>query len=79
MVSSKTHEVHERERDHYRLRGEVQSIESKNQGLRKDVEKLDNEVREAQGLAAKNGQEIRRQIDILHARDSDNESYKYRI
>ena len=54
-------------------------LEGRNYGERKDIERLEHDVRDQQALSHKNYQDINRLKDIGGARDSENRSLKIRM
>ena len=70
--SSKTHEFNN-------LKGEISVMEVKNQQERKQVEILNQELREATGLSNKNYAEIVRCKDSLKSRDVENRNLYQKI
>ena len=79
LIRQKNDEVECKTNEENSHQSKVNGIENENYVLKRDVEKLDHDNREANGLHHKNNMEIARLRDISSARDLDNKSYLNRI
>jgi hypothetical protein len=61
------------------LRGQLSAAEGKNYSERKDIERLDADLRDATSVSHKFYQDIARLRDIQNSRDLDNRGAKARI
>lgn len=61
------------------IRQELSIVDSKNYSERKEIERLEHELREANAVSHKNYQEIQRLREIGVSRDTDNKNSRARI
>ena len=79
MISKTNEELAERTVDFDNLRSDANIMESKNYAEKKDIERIEDEIREQTGISRKYCSEISRLKDIANSRDIDNENLLLRI
>ena len=78
-IANTNGELGERTGEFNNLRQDYNMLEGRNYGERKDIERLEHDVRDQQALSHKNYQDINRLKDIGGSRDSENRSLKIRM
>jgi len=69
----------DRVEEYNQLRAQLSVVEGKNYAERKDIERLDIDLRDATSSSQKYYQDIARLKDISNARELDNRGYKARV
>lgn len=79
MISKTNEELAERTTDFNGLRSDANIMETKNYAEKKNIERVENEIREQTGISRKYCSEMTRLKEIANSRDIDNENLLLRI
>ena len=71
--------IYSRTEEFNELRQDLSVLESKIYGEKKEIERLDNDHRDAGNVSHKNFQEIQRLRELINVRELDNRGYQARI
>lgn len=79
MIRNTNHELAEKTCEYNALRSDYSVMESKNYAEKKEMERLESEIRDQSGLSHKYYQEMSRLKDIANSRDVDNSNMRAKI